>query len=70
MNPPGSIICPFQALKYTALEEGVLESPAAQTETFRQWMVMICTDSELKRWMKFIWIRLTPVSNFRKEITI
>lgn len=68
MNPPDSIICPVQALKYTAPEEGILESPAAQTETSRQWMVMICTASELRRWMKFIWIRLTPVSNCRKEI--
>lgn len=66
---PAWIFSPVQALKLTALSEGCREAPSAHTGVLRQWIVMCCTASVLKRWMKFIWIRPTSISiwNLKKS---
>lgn len=65
---PAWIFSPVQALKLTAFEEGCKEGPDAHTGVFRQWIVMYCTASVLKRWMRFIWIRPTLISIYREII--
>ncbi len=65
---PAWIFSPVQALKLTALDEGCREGPAAHTGVLRQWMVMCCTASVLKRWTKFIWIRPTPISGYEASV--
>lgn len=64
---PAWITSPVQALKLRALDDGCREGPAAHTGVLRQWTVMCCTASVLNRWMKFIWMRPTPVSNCKKQ---
>lgn len=61
-SSPPSNTSPFQALNLTDPWATGWFSADLQTETFRQWMMMCWTASELSRCKKFIWTRPTVIA--------
>lgn len=61
-SPPTSKTSPLQALNLTDPRAAGWSSVDLHTETFRQWIMMCCTASELNRCKKFNWTRPTVIA--------